>query len=325
MARILVIDDSKIARLMMRRQLEQAGHEVVEAAGGAEGLEVLTASSFDLVTCDVLMPEMTGIEFLAAVREHEIETPVIVATADIQRTTREECAELGAWAVVSKPVDAAELHDLIARLPTDRAPQVLVSAKQMDGLTELINVGVGRAAASLNDLVDGHVELAVPYIDLVDKEHLEEALEELGRDPLSSVQMGFHGGLSGNAFLVFPEPSALQLVEILVGAESGGQDFDSIHAATLNEIGNIVISAVMGTMGNVLSRSLQYSLPVFEQEPILDIVALHSNANPIVLIARTSFVIRQSVAIQGHLLLLFELTSMDALIESINDWEMQSE
>ena len=316
MARILVIDDSRIARLMMRRHLEGEGHDVTEAEDGAIGLQKLTETDFDVATCDVLMPIMSGIEVLAGAKERRLKTPVIVATADIQKTTREACQENGAWAIISKPVDMTELTELIQKVPKNQT-RLEMTSEQIDGLSELINIGVGRAAASLNDLVDGHVELEVPMIDLVELKNLEGALTGLGSSPLSSVQLGFEGGLDGNAFLVFPEASALQLVEILVGSESVDGDLDGLQAATLNEVGNIVISAVMGTLSNVLERSLQYSLPVYEHEPILDILAVHSTGNPIVLIAKTSFVVQRSLEIQGHLLLLFELTSLDALIDSI--------
>jgi len=188
MSRILVVDDSRIARMGMRRILEKAGHEVVEADSGEAGLGLLQSqgSTIDCVTVDVLMPGMGGIEFLQESRARGYGVQVIVCTADIQKSTRDECHQKGAWGVVSKPVDSDELLALIASSAAQR-DKLALSEEQRDWLTELVNMGVGRAAAALNDLVEGHVELRVPYVDLVHPQQLSDAVGVLSHTPVSSV------------------------------------------------------------------------------------------------------------------------------------------
>jgi len=315
MARVLVIDDARLARTVLRRNLERGGHEVAEAERPQAGLELLRGGGFDLVTVDVLMPGMSGVEFLDAVRREGFELPVIVVTADIQKTTRQECLARGAWTVLPKPVSEEELMRQIAAATTPRGgPGRELTSEQRDALTEIVNVGVGRAASALNDLIKGHVELKVPHVDLLSFDTVGTALQGLARDPVSSVQMGFKGSLEGSAFLVFPQQSAAELVGLVSGSGSGPVDLDSIQASTLTEIGNIVISGVMGTLASLLDKAVRYSLPVYERHPLLELLAQRREQNPLILLAKTSFTIRRSVTIEGHLLLLFELSSLDSLL-----------
>lgn len=113
MAEILIIEDSTFQRNFLSKAVTEAGHTVTEAANGREGLEKIVAEAPDLVLCDLLMPEMGGIELLEDLDNRGIKLPVIVVTADIQETTRQRCLELGVSTVLNKPPKAQELLDAI--------------------------------------------------------------------------------------------------------------------------------------------------------------------------------------------------------------------
>ena len=72
---------------------------------------------------------------------------------------------------------------------------------QIDAIQEAINIGVGRAAAALNDLVDRPVMLVAPSVELLSFEELPRAFDAVGPTTVSSVQMGFHGSLEGSFWL----------------------------------------------------------------------------------------------------------------------------
>jgi len=116
MARILVVDDSAYQRLKAHRILEEAGHVALDAVNGRDGLERILDDAPDCVVLDLLMPELDGIEVLREVHDQGIATPVVVLTADVQDTTRRLCMELGAAAVIHKPVKRDELIGAIDRL-----------------------------------------------------------------------------------------------------------------------------------------------------------------------------------------------------------------
>jgi two-component system, chemotaxis family, chemotaxis protein CheY len=102
-ARILVIDDSSLARRTLRQIFESVGHTVEEASNGAEGLEKYFLNKPDLVFLDMVMEQMTGMEVLVKLREMDKDARIIVATADIQTGTRSEAEEKGACEVINKP------------------------------------------------------------------------------------------------------------------------------------------------------------------------------------------------------------------------------
>lgn len=111
--KILIIDDARWQRSQLTRILTAAGHEVVQACDGVEGLSRLDDGP-ELVICDLLMPALDGFGFLEAVRERGNRVPVVIASADIQRTSRERCAELGARRFLSKPYSPDTLLQTIA-------------------------------------------------------------------------------------------------------------------------------------------------------------------------------------------------------------------
>ncbi len=102
-ARILVVDDSSLARRTLRQIVESAGHTVEEAVNGAEALEKYFLNRHDLIFLDMVMEHMSGLEVLVKLREINPEVQVIVATADIQSATRAEASEKGASEVINKP------------------------------------------------------------------------------------------------------------------------------------------------------------------------------------------------------------------------------
>jgi two-component system, chemotaxis family, chemotaxis protein CheY len=102
-AKILVVDDSALARRTLRQMLESAGHTVEEAVDGPEGLEKYFLSRPDLVFLDLVMEHMPGLDVLRKLREMDPNARVIVATADIQSATRSEAETLGACEVINKP------------------------------------------------------------------------------------------------------------------------------------------------------------------------------------------------------------------------------
>ncbi len=116
MAKILIVDDSLFMRMQLKEILQNAGHQVVEAGGGEEGLKLAAGQSPDAIILDLLMPGLDGVAVLRKLREQGIQTPVIVHTADIQDSTRQQCLELGARAFLNKPPRPDELLAALAEL-----------------------------------------------------------------------------------------------------------------------------------------------------------------------------------------------------------------
>lgn len=112
-------DDSEMRRILADK-LRDDGYEVIEAENGRQLIDVVAAAlrhqdqvGFNLVVSDIRMPEMTGLEFLAELRKHDRNAPVILITAFGDAPTRAEAYRLGAGAVLDKPFELDEFRRLV--------------------------------------------------------------------------------------------------------------------------------------------------------------------------------------------------------------------
>lgn len=116
MASILVIEDSQFTRRMITRIIKAAGHEILEAINGWDGVQKAKTHKLDCILLDLLMPEMDGFQVLEALRREKVDVPVIVLSADIQETSHAKCFELGAAAFLKKPPKENEINEAIQKI-----------------------------------------------------------------------------------------------------------------------------------------------------------------------------------------------------------------
>jgi len=111
---ILIVDDSKAMRMIVRRTLRQAGYEVDsvrEACNGVEGLSAVQEDAPDLILCDWNMPEMSGIDFLASLRNSGFQTKFGFITSESTTEMRDKAIEAGALFLISKPFTADNFQE----------------------------------------------------------------------------------------------------------------------------------------------------------------------------------------------------------------------
>ena len=109
MARILIVDDSAMSRRILKRSLENAGHQVIEAEDGIVAIEKYFLEKPGLVLLDLVMKGISGIEVLEKIREMDRSSRIVIASADIQKTTRQLTEKAGAIGFVTKPFNETEL------------------------------------------------------------------------------------------------------------------------------------------------------------------------------------------------------------------------
>ncbi|HSE19362.1 MAG TPA: response regulator [Pyrinomonadaceae bacterium] len=107
--KVLIVDDSALSRRTLRRILESAGYEVVEADDGMTALELYFLEKPSLVLLDLVMKGMYGLDVLVKLREMDPNALVVVASADIQSSTRKMVTEAGALAFINKPFGPEEV------------------------------------------------------------------------------------------------------------------------------------------------------------------------------------------------------------------------
>jgi len=115
MARILLVDDDAAILRAYAKTLEAAGFTVDKAADGAEAAARFKVSRYDVIVSDISMPGMTGLELVRAVREFDLDVPVVLVTGDPSLQTAIKAVEYGAFGYLVKPVPGDELVALVTR------------------------------------------------------------------------------------------------------------------------------------------------------------------------------------------------------------------
>lgn len=196
---------------------------------------------------------------------------------------------------------------------------MILTNDQLDALTEVVNIGVGRAAASLCDLVDDSIALQVPQIRMCMPADLRRPAES-GEPPLdTSVLQDFDGAISGRALLAFPASSGVALAKLLGEEADPDDELELDLAGILEEVGNIVLNAVLGSLANLFEGEFEYSVPRLAADTPVDQVISGSNAaepDRTMLMADTHFAVADS-EISGSLLLAFSMNQMTSLLDRL--------
>lgn len=117
MARILIVDDSRTSRRILRGILEEAGHEIIgEAVNGDEGYIKYKELKPDVVTMDITMPVTDGIQALQLIRHLDKEAHVVMVTAAGQKEKMMQAIKAGAEEFITKPFELEEVVRVIGRI-----------------------------------------------------------------------------------------------------------------------------------------------------------------------------------------------------------------
>lgn len=116
MEKVMIVDDSKTSRRVLRTILESYEYEVVgEAGNGKDAIEQYKQLTPDIVTMDITMPEMDGLEALKQIMEVDADAKVIMVTAAAQKNKMLEAIKLGAVDFIQKPFEAEQIITIISK------------------------------------------------------------------------------------------------------------------------------------------------------------------------------------------------------------------
>jgi chemotaxis protein CheC len=198
---------------------------------------------------------------------------------------------------------------------------IILTDLERDALTELVNVGVSHAAASLRKMVGEQVFLSVPSVEVVTQVVAAKLIGQRENDLLVAVRQDFEGAFSGRALLIFPEPKSLELVRAVAGEDVSQEELAEMEDEALAETGNIILNGCLATIGNMLQRSLTVSLPevIRGDGRLLFEVAGERSTDGLVLFLYINFSIRNR-DITGYIAMVMDLPSLAALKLLIDDF-----
>lgn len=139
-----------------------------------------------------------------------------------------------------------------------------------DMLTEMFNIGVGKAASLLSDIIDRKILLDVSQIDIFScegqKEDLGTFLSKVSEGALMVSSIQFEEKIAGQANLIFPTDKMRIFINLCMNQETYNDEndtnFTDVDFDIIKEIGNIVLNSIMGELGNFLDITFSYSMPM---------------------------------------------------------------
>jgi len=190
---------------------------------------------------------------------------------------------------------------------------------QIDALTEVFNVGAGRAAASLSEIVGEEVKLTVPGIEIRSRSNFNPASLELGHTNFGSVTQRFTGPFNADAILLFTEESAMEIVRDMMGSQLSLEELAEFEQEAMCELGNIILNACLSAMSDMLSIKMNSSLPSYSTgnpEEIINRELITADQLYVLILHINLRIERRQVA--GYLIFLLSTSSLNKLKQHID-------
>lgn len=192
---------------------------------------------------------------------------------------------------------------------------------QQDAIAELMNIGMGRAASALSEILGEEVFLSVPLVELRSRHEAVGLIMEKGGDRIIAVLQQFSGFFTGDVMLVFPEEKSLELVRSLLKDPFPLEVMTEMEQEALMEIGNIILNSCIGSIANILHSDVSSSLPSLRCGSCADILGDKDStqADEVVMIVRMDFALHKR-SIDGCVVFVVDGNAIQALQENIDQF-----
>ena len=195
---------------------------------------------------------------------------------------------------------------------------ISLSEIHLDALSEIFNVGAGRATASLSEIVGDEVRLSVPSVEIRKSSEITPTLMGVDSDRFGAVHQSFSGSFDAEAVLLFTEEHALEIVRDMMGSQISIEDLAEFEQEAMCELGNIILNACLSAMADMLDIPLNCSLPDYSVATTGEIFRRINNDldQPYLLVLHIDLAIEKHRS-EGHLIFLLSSTSLKELITQI--------
>ena len=175
----------------------------------------------------------------------------------------------------------------------------------------------------MSDLTGQRIALNAPKVELYSISHVKDALGEILKGEVASVQQIFSGPVSGHALLLISREGAEILTSLLVDEKTSAAEGRAARREALAEMGNIVLQGSMGVCGNLLQIHVSFSVPSLALESVDDLlnsIVVDQKELQFALLVRTRFELLKS-QVSGYLVVILGITSFSTLLEELDNWE----
>lgn len=270
MKSILVVDDEHFVRDVVGRALANAGYEVATSHDGSDALLKITQRHFDAIISDILMPGISGLELVSALRKLCADTVVILLTAvpDRDGKMRGMAEQAGISAFLNKPCTVGDLKAALTKAFAEQEAyreSFLSLEKFTQGevsiLTQLISEATRNAVSGIADMVGREVQVISGDHRRVPARDVGELLRN-PEDTLVGINLDIEGDTSGHILLIYPPRVAYGLVDLIMGEPLGKTtSLEGVEESALQEMGNIAGSFFLNSLADAAAMRLMSTPP----------------------------------------------------------------
>ncbi len=189
---------------------------------------------------------------------------------------------------------------------------------QHDAITELLNIGMGQAAAALSEMVNEEIKLSIPSVELLPRHTAAQQIIIHSTNSIAAIKQHFNGPFWGDALLLFAEEKSLELVKTLIREDLPIEMLKELERDALLEIGNIILNSCLASLANVLTHELHSDLPIFITGTADDILR-GTKSNDLVMFLRMDFMLKTK-EVEGYVAFVLEIPSIERFIHSVNNY-----
>lgn len=193
---------------------------------------------------------------------------------------------------------------------------------QLDALKEISNIGMGHAATALSQMIGQTIRLRVPHVTITEISQVPDHLGGAER-MMVGITLQVLGDARGSIMLLFPQECAHRLLCSLLGQQGKTLVMNEMNISALKEVGNILASAYLSALGNMLNKTLIPSVPLLAYDmagAVVDYVLIDlSRSGDLAMMVETDFSgdSDQELAIKGHFFLLPDPTTLNIFFENL--------
>lgn len=202
---------------------------------------------------------------------------------------------------------------------------MILTARQSDALTELLNIAFGRTADALSKLTGHRVVLDSPKVAVVRLEELASTLAQYVPGDVASIHQDFTGPIAGDAVLILSHAGAVALTGLLTDA-APAQELDESAREVLTEVGNILLNACLSMFGNLLEVRVAFSVPRLRLDTVEELISTFPRAakeHRHAIVVAMAFKLKGS-EVAGYVALVLGVSSLTELVAKVEAWEART-
>jgi chemotaxis protein CheC len=198
---------------------------------------------------------------------------------------------------------------------------MFITDSQRDAITELLNIGFSKSAASLSELTGYRIMLSIPEVKVMPVEELGSVLSGIVQndvEKIATVHQIFNGPISGDAMLILNQEDSRILTNLLLNSTDDAYT-EATMKDVLAEVGNILINSCMGIFGNILKIQITFTVPQLQLESfdkLIRTLTIDYQEISYALMVAMKFHIRDQ-AVSGYMILVLGVTSLDQFLAEL--------